>query len=194
MGVVVRGKTRGAGGAVFFFCCQPDMPTPPFLPPATKTLNRGISEFVVMAADTEPLEILLHLPILAEDKVREQEQDGGWQVKTAGRARKKKTLTKTLPPHTQNVPYVFVPSKAALGRACGVSRPVSAGKGGAGAEGVRPPLFKTHTLTRPLPSPTGHLVLGHDQRRVAAEEPNSGSQAKHREAANLRAAGAEQTK
>ena len=59
---------------------------------ATKTLNRGISEFVVLAADTEPLEILLHLPLLAEDK---------------------------------NVPYVFVPSKQALGRACGVSRPVS---------------------------------------------------------------------
>jgi U4/U6 small nuclear ribonucleoprotein SNU13 len=58
---------------------------------ATKTLNRGISEFVVLAADTEPLEILLHLPLLAEDK---------------------------------NVPYVFVPSKQALGRACGVSRPV----------------------------------------------------------------------
>ena len=53
---------------------------------ATKTLNRGISEFVVLAADTEPLEILLHLPLLAEDK---------------------------------NVPYVFVPSKQALGRACG---------------------------------------------------------------------------
>ena len=60
---------------------------------ATKTLNRGISEFVVLAADTEPLEILLHLPLLAEDK---------------------------------NVPYVFVPSKQALGRACGVSRPVIA--------------------------------------------------------------------
>ncbi|PNH02756.1 ribonucleoprotein-associated protein [Tetrabaena socialis] len=60
---------------------------------ATKTLNRGISEFIVMAADTEPIEILLHLPLLAEDK---------------------------------NVPYVFVPSKAALGRACGVSRPVIA--------------------------------------------------------------------
>ncbi|CAK0784251.1 RNA binding protein snu13 [Coccomyxa viridis] len=58
---------------------------------ATKTLNRGISEFVVLAADAEPLEILLHLPLLAEDK---------------------------------NVPYVFVPSKAALGRACGVARPV----------------------------------------------------------------------
>jgi len=26
----------------------------------------------------------------------------------------------------QNVPYVFVPSKVALGRACGVSRPVVA--------------------------------------------------------------------
>jgi len=46
-----------------------------------------------MAADTDPLEILLHLPLLCEDK---------------------------------NVPYVFVPSKQALGRACGVSRPVIA--------------------------------------------------------------------
>lgn len=60
---------------------------------ATKTLNRGISEFIVMAADASPLEIVLHLPLLCEDK---------------------------------NVPYVFVPSKVALGRACGVSRPVIA--------------------------------------------------------------------
>lgn len=60
---------------------------------ATKTLNRGISEFIVMSADAEPLEILLHLPLLCEDK---------------------------------NVPYVFVASKQALGRACGVSRPVIA--------------------------------------------------------------------
>lgn len=57
----------------------------------TKTLNRGIAEFIVMAADTEPIEILMHLPLLCEDK---------------------------------NVPYVFVSSKVALGRACGVSRPV----------------------------------------------------------------------
>eukprot|EP01089_Gocevia_fonbrunei_P010850 TRINITY_DN2384_c0_g1_i1.p1 TRINITY_DN2384_c0_g1~~TRINITY_DN2384_c0_g1_i1.p1 ORF type:complete len:129 (+),score=31.11 TRINITY_DN2384_c0_g1_i1:137-523(+) len=60
---------------------------------ATKTLNRGLAEIIVMAADTEPLEILLHLPILCEDK---------------------------------NVPYVFVRSKAALGRAAGVSRSVIA--------------------------------------------------------------------
>ncbi|CAD5211266.1 unnamed protein product [Bursaphelenchus okinawaensis] len=60
---------------------------------ATKTLNRGIAEIIVMAADTEPLEIILHLPLLCEDK---------------------------------NVPYVFVKSKAALGRACGVTRPVIA--------------------------------------------------------------------
>jgi U4/U6 small nuclear ribonucleoprotein SNU13 len=60
---------------------------------ATKALNRGIAEFIVMAADTEPIEILLHIPLLCEDK---------------------------------NVPYVFIPSKAALGRACGVSRPVVA--------------------------------------------------------------------
>merc|ERR1712224_1125613 len=60
---------------------------------ATKAINKGISELVVMAADTEPIEILLHLPLICEDK---------------------------------NVPYVFVPSKQALGRACGLSRPVIA--------------------------------------------------------------------
>ena len=46
-----------------------------------------------MAADTEPLEIVLHIPLLCEDK---------------------------------NIPYVFVPSKVALGRACGVTRSVVA--------------------------------------------------------------------
>lgn len=59
----------------------------------TKTLNRGIAEFIVMAADAEPIEILMHLPLLCEDK---------------------------------NVPYVFIRSKQALGRACGVSRSVIA--------------------------------------------------------------------
>ena len=35
---------------------------------ATKALNRGIAQIIVMAADTEPLEIVLHLPLLCEDK------------------------------------------------------------------------------------------------------------------------------
>ena len=39
-----------------------------FLCAATKALNRGLAEFIVMAADAEPLEILLHLPLLCEDK------------------------------------------------------------------------------------------------------------------------------
>jgi len=60
---------------------------------ATKTLNRGIAELILLAADTEPLAILLHLPLLCEDK---------------------------------NVHYLFVPSRQALGRACGVSRSVIA--------------------------------------------------------------------
>merc|ERR1711908_193732 len=34
----------------------------------TKALNRGVAELVVLAADTEPLEIILHLPLLCEDK------------------------------------------------------------------------------------------------------------------------------
>jgi len=60
---------------------------------ATKTLNRGTAEIIILAADTSPLAILLHLPLLCEDK---------------------------------NVPYVYVQSKIALGRATGVSRPVIA--------------------------------------------------------------------
>eukprot|EP00924_Labyrinthula_sp_SR-Ha-C_P001060 maker-scaffold_7-snap-gene-12.34-mRNA-1 protein AED:0.03 eAED:0.03 QI:129/1/1/1/0/0/3/129/127 len=60
---------------------------------ATKTLNRGISELIILAADATPIEILLHLPLVCEDK---------------------------------NVPYVFIPSKDQLGRACGVSRSVIA--------------------------------------------------------------------
>ncbi|KAG8876927.1 RNA binding protein snu13 [Tulasnella sp. 331] len=34
-----------------------------------QTLNRGIAEFIVLTADTEPIEILMHLPLLCEDKV-----------------------------------------------------------------------------------------------------------------------------
>ena len=34
----------------------------------TKALNRGVADLVLLAADTEPLEIVLHLPLLCEDK------------------------------------------------------------------------------------------------------------------------------
>lgn len=60
---------------------------------ATKSLNRGVADLVLLAADTEPLEIVLHIPLLCEDK---------------------------------NVPYVYVPTQADLGRACGVSRNIVA--------------------------------------------------------------------
>lgn len=60
---------------------------------ATKALNRGIADLIILAGDANPIEILLHLPLLCEDK---------------------------------NVPYIFVPSKAALGRAAQVSRNVIA--------------------------------------------------------------------
>ena len=35
---------------------------------ATKTLNRGVSDLIIMAADAKPLEIVLHLPLLCEAK------------------------------------------------------------------------------------------------------------------------------
>ena len=60
---------------------------------ATKALNRDIAEVIVLAADATPLEIVLHLPLLCEDK---------------------------------SVGYIFVPSMAELGQACGTSRNVVA--------------------------------------------------------------------
>lgn len=33
---------------------------------STKTLNRAITELIIIAADSTPLEIVLHLPILCE--------------------------------------------------------------------------------------------------------------------------------
>ena len=56
-----------------------------------KSLNRDLSELIILAADADPLEIILHLPLLCEDK---------------------------------SVPYIFVPSMAELGQACGTSRNV----------------------------------------------------------------------
>eukprot|EP00997_Jenningsia_sp_PLL12_P010408 NODE_7649_length_445_cov_39.595960_g6807_i0.p1 GENE.NODE_7649_length_445_cov_39.595960_g6807_i0~~NODE_7649_length_445_cov_39.595960_g6807_i0.p1 ORF type:complete len:130 (+),score=35.28 NODE_7649_length_445_cov_39.595960_g6807_i0:40-429(+) len=35
---------------------------------STKALNRGVAELVILAADTEPLEIVMHIPLLCEDK------------------------------------------------------------------------------------------------------------------------------
>lgn len=55
----------------------------------TKSLNRSKAEIVIIAADTDPIEIVMHLPLLCEDK---------------------------------NVPYVYIPSRAALGRACSIPR------------------------------------------------------------------------
>jgi len=59
----------------------------------TKEINKGIGCLLILAADTEPFEIIAHLPILCEEKA---------------------------------IPYIFVTSKSALGRACGISRSVSA--------------------------------------------------------------------
>lgn len=35
---------------------------------STKVLKKGLVELVIIAADAEPLEIVLHLPLLCEDK------------------------------------------------------------------------------------------------------------------------------
>ena len=54
-----------------------------------KVLNKHKAEAVIMAADTNPLEMLMNLPALCEE---------------------------------HSVPYCFVDSVAALGRACGIQR------------------------------------------------------------------------
>jgi len=60
---------------------------------ATKSIKKGIVEIVIIASDSDPLEIILHLPLICEDK---------------------------------NIPYIFILGKDALGKACGVNRPVVA--------------------------------------------------------------------
>ena len=77
---------------------------------ATKTLNRGISEIVILAADTAPLAILLHLPLLCEDKNTP--------------LRMSRSFACDIHSFTNMTIQVYVPSKMALGRACGVSRAV----------------------------------------------------------------------
>jgi len=59
----------------------------------TKSIMRSQAQIVIIAANTEPLEIILHLTILCEDK---------------------------------NIQYIFINSKEALGKACGVTRSVIA--------------------------------------------------------------------
>jgi len=68
----------------------------------------GISEIIILAADTAPLAILLHLPLLCEVMMPSP----------------KPSTTANKLYQDKNVPYVYVPSKTALGRACGVSRAV----------------------------------------------------------------------
>lgn len=58
-----------------------------------KEMGKGTVEVVILAADCEPLEVIMTLPPLCEEK---------------------------------NVQYCFVPSKALLGRACGIKTPVAA--------------------------------------------------------------------
>ena len=89
-----------------------------------------------MAADAEPLEILLHLPLLCEDKVRVPTVKPTFPNHPHHTTQKALLSSPTHPtqptthpptyskPKNQNVPYVFVPAKIALGRACGVTRPV----------------------------------------------------------------------
>lgn len=75
----------------------------------TKTLNRGTAELIILAADTSPLAILLHLPLLAEDKNVPYVYVGRFVILPNG-----------------SIKSEHYDSKTALGRACGVSRSVIA--------------------------------------------------------------------
>jgi U4/U6 small nuclear ribonucleoprotein SNU13 len=95
---------------------------------ATKTLNRGISELIIMAADAEPIEILLHLPLLCEDK-------NVPYVFVPRYVRPLQNFILESELILRGVSHFFpfyicyaylANSKVAIGRACGVSRPVIA--------------------------------------------------------------------
>lgn len=54
----------------------------------TKIIERGLAKLVVIAEDVQPKEIVMHLPVLCNEK---------------------------------KCPFIFIPSKDELGRACGIS-------------------------------------------------------------------------
>jgi U4/U6 small nuclear ribonucleoprotein SNU13 len=111
---------------------------------ATKTLNRGISELIILAADAEPIEILLHLPLLCEDKnvpyvfvpryVVHMKKNcsfssllspiDGWLGWMDGWKERHRYHTPASSSLTHYFALSYPNSKIALGRACGVSRPV----------------------------------------------------------------------
>lgn len=59
----------------------------------TKSLERGEAKLVVIAEDVDPAEVVMHLPIICDEK---------------------------------KIPFVYVPSKAELGKASGIDVPTGA--------------------------------------------------------------------
>lgn len=138
----------------------PDMIAP--LPPtATKTLNRGIAELIVMAADAEPLEILLHLPLLCEDKV--------------GAAACPPPACHSLTPAAASATAHVATARTPFSRwrrwpSCAflcAERPVR----------VRAAQASTRPIVRRV-APR-YRLLDHDQRGFAAEEPDSAAEGRH---------------
>ncbi len=60
---------------------------------ATKSIERGEAKLVVIAEDVDPAEVVMHLPIICDEK---------------------------------KIPFVYVPSKAELGKASGIDVPTGA--------------------------------------------------------------------
>lgn len=69
-------------------------------------LNKlGQTEIVIMAADTNPLEMLMNIPSICEEKVKGIFNMHIFYIIIF-----------------KNVPYCFVANQSALGRACGIKR------------------------------------------------------------------------
>jgi len=139
---------------------------------ATKTLNRGIAEFIVMAADAEPIEILLHLPLLCEDKVRAA---GAAVVKTASEG--------------HSLASAFSAGRLAV--ACPASPPRPRPSPSPRAErALRVRALQGGARPRGGRLPPRDLRLHHEQRGEPAQAAGAQDQGGHREAAHLSARGA----
>lgn len=133
---------------------------------ATKALNRGIAEFIVMAADTEPLEILLHLPLLCEDKVSGPREPSLYIISIM------------FVFFAQNVPYVFVSSRAGEDLSLSLSLGVC----------VIVVYYFIHICRAGQGmwcGSTSDSMCCHCQRRLSAEATNHSSTTIHRETTHL---------
>lgn len=108
---------------------------------ATKSIERGLSSLVVIAEDVEPEEVVMHLPMICEQK---------------------------------KIPFVYVPTKQALGASAGLKVPCAAiaiEKGGAAEVVIKDVVAKVTGKAPSSPKIESAPAKAPEKKEAKAEKP-----------------------